>query len=146
MTSERKAKVIQAYITELDALFTILKNCLNTGVNWDELNRMIIEEKGRGNPYASLVKKLKLEKNIVEVSLKDPDTDEVLRIDLDITKNSFQNARDYYENKRASAVKETKTKDHIEKIVKEADKKAKVELQKQQMKLGTGVRVIRKVY
>lgn len=146
LISERKAKIIHAHIEELDCLFNILKNCLSTGVNWEELLRMIIEEKNRGNPYASLVKKLKLEKKLVQVSLKDPDTEESLLIDVDISKNAFQNARNYYDNKKANAVKEVKTKDHIEKIVKEADKKAKVELQKQQMKIGAGVRAIRKVY
>ena len=144
--SVKKAEIIQAYIAELDCLFSILKNCLNTGVNWDELLRMIIEEKNRGNPYAALVKKLKLEKNLVDVNLKDPITDEIVTIEVDISKNAFQNAREYYENKRASAIKEIKTKDHIEKAIKEAEKKAKVELEKHQMKLGTGVRVIRKVY
>lgn len=146
ISSERKARVIENYIFELDSLFTILKNCLATGVNWNELFRMIIEEKHRGNPYAKIVKKLKLEKNLVEVCLTDPENEEILTIEVDITKNAFQNTREYYDNKRASAVKEIKTKDHIEKVVKEADKKAQVELQKQQMKLGTGVRVIRKVY
>lgn len=141
-----KARVIECYINEIDNLFGILKNCLNTGVNWDELFRMIIEEKHRGNPYAKIVKKLKLEKNRVDVVLQDPDTEENMVIELDITKNAFQNARDYYENKRASAVKEGKTKDHITKIIKQADKKAQAELEKQQMRLGTGVRVIRKVY
>lgn len=144
--SEKKAKIIHAHVEELDFLFGILKNCLATGVSWDELLRMIIEEKSRGNPYAALVKKFRLEKNIVEVNLKDPDSEEIVKIDVDISKNAFQNARDYYDNKRASAVKEIKTKDHIQKVVKEADKKAKIELQKQQMKLGTGVRAIRKVY
>jgi predicted ribosome quality control (RQC) complex YloA/Tae2 family protein len=146
VSSQRKAKIIESYTAEIDNLFEILKNCLNTGVNWDELFRMIVEEKHRGNPYAKIVKKLKLEKNKVEVVLEDPDTEEKVTLDLDVTKNAFQNARDYYDNKRASAIKENKTKDHIEKIIKEADKKAKIELEKQQMKLGTGVRVIRKVY
>ena len=146
VTSVRKAKIIHGYINELDSLFAILRNCLSAGVNWNELLRMIIEEKNRGNPYAALVKKLKLEKKLVQVSLKDPETEEIVLIDVDISKNAFQNAREYYDNKKASAIKEVKTKDHIEKIVKEADKKAKVELQKQQMKIGTGVRVIRKVY
>lgn len=146
ITSTRKAKIIESYTTEIDNLFDILKNCLNTGVNWDELFRMIIEEKHRGNPYAKIVKKLKLQKNKVEVELDDPDSNEKVILDLDINKNAFQNARDYYDNKRASAVKEIKTKDHIEKVVKDADKKAKIELEKQQMRLGTGVRVIRKVY
>ena len=146
ITSTRKAKIIESYTTEIDNLFDILKNCLHTGVNWDELFRMIIEEKHRGNPYAKIVKKLKLQKNKVEVELDDPDSNEKVILDLDINKNAFQNARDYYDNKRASAVKEIKTKDHIEKVVKDADKKAKIELEKQQMRLGTGVRVIRKVY
>lgn len=146
VSSQIKAKVIECYINEIDNLFNILKNCLHTGVNWDELFRMIIEEKHRGNPYAKIVKKLKLEKNRVDVILQDQDTEENLTIELDITKNAFQNARDYYDNKRASAVKEVKTKDHITKIVKQADKKAQAELEKQQMKIGTGVRAIRKVY
>ncbi|CAG9334530.1 unnamed protein product [Blepharisma stoltei] len=146
VTSEKKAKLIEDHMEEIDGLFDIMVKCLETGIDWTSLWRMIVDERNRGNKYAAIVNKIKLDKKTVEVKFPDPDTDEEIIIELDIYKNAYQNAREYYGNKKVSKTKEIKTLDAMEEVLNQAEKKARAEQEKQGLKLGVGIRTMRKVF
>ena len=144
--NQRKARLIEEHLEEIDGLCGIMKQCIQAGLNWTELWRMIIEEKNKGNPYAALIESLKLDKNAVCVKLTDQETNEELTVKIHIYKTAFQNASDYYSQKKHAVSKEHKTKNAMQQVIKEAEKKAKIELKKQQMKIGTGIRAMRKTF
>ncbi len=144
--SERSAFLIERNIEDLDALIRILQLCLETGVSWVELWRMIVEEQERGNPYAQLIYRLNLEHDMVEVKLRDEDYDIDAVVGINIFINANQNARNYYDMKKSSVAKEQKTIDAMQQAMKQAEKKAKIELQKQNLQLGTGITKMRKIY
>ena len=124
--SERSAFLIERNIEDLDALIRILQLCLETGVSWVELWRMIVEEQERGNPYAKLIYRLNLQHDMVEVKLRDEDYDIDATVGINIFINANQNARNYYDMKKSSVAKEQKTIDAMQQAMKQAEKKAKI--------------------
>lgn len=61
--SEFKAVLLQKYIFEVQAIIDIVAVMVNSGISWNDINRMIKDEKKNGNPLANLIHKLNLEKN-----------------------------------------------------------------------------------
>ena len=145
-SSQRKAKLIEENADKVDGVINILTSCLETGVDWKSLWRMVQEEQSKGNPLAMMILQLKLEKNTVVVRLTDDETGESDNVDIDVTLSAHQNCRDYYENKKSSIDKEKKTTEHMSAALKQADRKAKGEIMKQDLKLGAGVIRMRKIY
>lgn len=127
-------------------MFDILQKCLDTGIDWTSLWRMIVDEKNRGNPYALIVQKIKLEKKTIEVKFNDSETNEEIIIELDLYKNAYQNARDFFGTKKVSKEKEKKTINAMEDVLNQAEKKARAEQEKQSLKIGLGIRSMRKIY
>lgn len=60
---------------------------INSGISWNDITRMIKDEKKAGNPLANMIHKLNLEKGQVSLLLdavnEDDDNDESLNIELD---------------------------------------------------------------
>jgi predicted ribosome quality control (RQC) complex YloA/Tae2 family protein len=140
-----KAQVIELHCELVDGVINIMQKCLSTGVAWTLLWRMIKEEQDNGNVYARAILDFKLEYNVIVLELPGLDEDRV-EIEVDLTKNAFQNACYYYESKKSAIVKEQKTEEAMQTVIKQAEKKAKEELKRHSMKIGTGVRQIRKLY
>jgi len=42
---------------------------ISSGISWTEIERMVKEERKRGNPFANLIYKLDFEKNTVSLML-----------------------------------------------------------------------------
>jgi len=140
-----RAEVIEQHCEFVDSVINIMQKCLSTGVAWTQLWRMVKEEQDNDNVYAQAIMEFKLEFNVIVLSLTDPEGD-TLQVEVDLTKNAYQNATYYYESKKSAIVKEQKTEEAMQSVLKQAEKKAKEELKKHAMKIGTGVRQIRKVY
>ena len=146
LSSQRKAKLIEDNAAQVDGVIKILTSCLETGVDWKSLWRMVKEEQSKGNPLAQMIVQLKLEKNTAVVLLGDEETGESENVDIDITIGAYQNCREYYENKKCSVDKEKKTTEHMSAALRQAEKKAKEEVMKQSLKLGGGVVRMRKIF
>ncbi len=117
--SEFKANLLQSYAFETQAIIDILHVMQSSGIAWNDIARMIKEEKKAGNPLANLIYKLNLEKNQVTLLLDAANDDEndmfanfdpVVRIDIDLHISAQMNIRKYFEIKKKSYEKEQKTK------------------------------------
>lgn len=51
----------------VDKAITIIRSGIASGMGWDELNKIVKEEKKKGDPIASMIHKLKLGSNQVYV-------------------------------------------------------------------------------
>jgi hypothetical protein len=67
--SEFKAVLLQKYIYETQAIIDILEVMINSGISWNDITRMVKDEKKAGNQLANLIYKLNLEKNQVSLLL-----------------------------------------------------------------------------
>lgn len=67
--SEFKAQLLQKYIYETQAIIDILQVMQTSGISWNDITRMVKEEKKAGNPLANLIQKINFEKNYVTLLL-----------------------------------------------------------------------------
>lgn len=75
------AELIEYNLEDVDAAIMAVRVALASGMSWDDLTRMVKEEKKSGNPVASLIDKLHLEKNSMSLllsnNLDEMDDDEI---------------------------------------------------------------------
>lgn len=78
--SVKMAELIEYNLEDVDAAILAVRVALAKGMNWEDLARMVKEEKKSGNPIASLIDKLHLERNCMTLflsnNLDDMDDDE----------------------------------------------------------------------
>lgn len=65
----RMAELIEYNLEDVDAAILAVRVALANGMSWDDLARMVKEEKKSGNPVAGLIDKLHLEKNCMTLLL-----------------------------------------------------------------------------
>jgi predicted ribosome quality control (RQC) complex YloA/Tae2 family protein len=70
--AERRAALIELNLDAVDAALNAVREALAGGMDWNDLRRMIKEEKKAGNPVAALIDSLLLEKNKIILVLRDP--------------------------------------------------------------------------
>jgi len=63
------AELIEYNLEDVDAAIVAVRVALAKGMNWDDLARMVKEEKKAGNPVAGLIDKLHLERNCMTLLL-----------------------------------------------------------------------------
>jgi len=152
-----KAKIMQTYIAETQAIIEILIALLQSGLQWKQIWRMIKEEKRAGNPLATIINELDLEKhkavlifNTAEIK-QEKDSDEyfseftedmIVKIDVDLTLTAQANIQKYFEIKKKTQSKEERTKDKANEAIKHAEDQARRALQKtrNEQKLKTTAR------
>lgn len=125
--SEFKAQLLLKYIYEVQAIIDILQVMQTSGISWNDMNRMVKEEKKAGNPLANLIFKINFEKNSVALLLDAANEDEdaenefsidekftnfdpVVKVDVDLHISAQMNIKKYFEIKKKSYEKELKTK------------------------------------
>eukprot|EP01018_Ginkgo_biloba_P036581 Gb_15415 [translate_table: standard] len=78
--SIRMAELIEYNLEDVDATILAVRAALASGMDWNDLTRMVKEEKKAGNPVAGLIHSLQLEKNCITLlltnNLDDMDEDE----------------------------------------------------------------------
>ena len=67
--SVRMAQLIEYNLEEVDAAIKAVCVALANGMNWDDLARMVKQEKKSGNPVAGLIDKLHLDRNCITLLL-----------------------------------------------------------------------------
>lgn len=97
---------------------------------------MVKDAQDAGDPIATRIKGLKLEKNCFTMHLKNPyeEDGESMEVDIDIDISAYANARKYYDHRKDAAKKEQKTLDHSEKVFKNVEKKIKQQLKESTIK------------
>lgn len=75
------AELIEYNLEDVDAAILAVRVALANGMNWDDLTRMVKEEKKSGNPVAGIIDKLHLERNSMSLllsnNLDEMDDDEI---------------------------------------------------------------------
>ena len=66
-----QATVIEINADVVDGAINAVRGALAQGLSWAELERLIRDEREAGNPVASLIRKLTLDKNKITVELPD---------------------------------------------------------------------------
>lgn len=145
--SEFKAQLLQKYIYETQAIIDILQVMQTSGISWNDITRMVKEEKKAGNPLANLIQKINFEKNYVTLLLdacneedinndqfaldeKFTNFDPVVRVDIDLHISAQMNIKKYFEIKKKSYEKELKTKNAADIAVRDAEAHAMKEITK----------------
>lgn len=63
------AELIEYNLEDVDAAIMAVRVALASGMSWDDLTRMVKEEKKSGNPVAGLIDKLHLERSSMSLLL-----------------------------------------------------------------------------
>ncbi|EPS59484.1 hypothetical protein M569_15323, partial [Genlisea aurea] len=150
--SVKTAELIEYNLEDVDSAILAVRVALANGMSWVDLDRMVKEEKKSGNPVASLIDKLHLEKNCITLllsnNLDEMDDDErtqpVDKVEVDLALSAHANARRYYEMKKRQESKQEKTMTAHEKAFKAAERKTRQQLS--QEKTVAQISHIRKVH
>lgn len=65
----KMAELIEYNLEDVDAAILAVRVALANGMSWEDLARMVKEEKKSGNPVAGLIDKLHLERNCMTLLL-----------------------------------------------------------------------------
>ncbi|KAG7991114.1 hypothetical protein I3843_02G059200 [Carya illinoinensis] len=134
--SVRMAELIEYNLEDVDAAILAVRVALAKGMSWEDLARMVKEEKKSGNPVAGLIDKLHLERNCMTLllsnNLDEMDDDEktfpVDKVEVDLALSAHANARRWYEMKKKQENKQEKTVTAHEKAFKAAERKTRLQL------------------
>ncbi|CAM9456120.1 unnamed protein product [Discosporangium mesarthrocarpum] len=129
----RHAQVAEAWADDVEKALTVVRSALANGVDWQDLEDLVEAEKANGNPVASLIHALHLEKNKVVLGLMDADG-EMQEVEMDVMLSAHGNARLMYEAKKTARVKELKTLEAAAKVLKVAEVQAQKSLKQQAQK------------
>ncbi|GAV71665.1 zf-CCHC domain-containing protein/DUF814 domain-containing protein/FbpA domain-containing protein/DUF3441 domain-containing protein [Cephalotus follicularis] len=132
----KMAELIEYNLEDVDDAILAVRVALAKGMSWEDLARMVKEEKKSGNPVAGLIDKLFLERNCMTLllsnNLDEMDDDEKTlpadKVEVDLALSAHANARRWYELKKKQESKQEKTVSAHEKAFKAAEKKTRFQL------------------
>eukprot|EP00899_Mesostigma_viride_P015122 jgi/Mesvir1/23610/Mv18292-RA.1 len=133
-----KAELIEYNLEEVDAAINAVREALATGMDWDDLARMIKAERKAGNPVAGLIQRLDLAQNKMTLLLannldeasEEQRTCPVEPVEVDLSLSAHANASIHYTAKKRQQVKHQKTVDAGDKVLRDAEKKALAQVAK----------------
>ena len=146
--NQQKASLIETNTEEVDTALEIIRSALGRAMDWNELSRVIKEQKRLGNPVASIIHELKLDKNMVSLLLTGEDEegeDVVVVVDIDIALSAHANARNYFQVKKKIQEKQSKTEAAEGKAMQSAARKAENASKKKVFAPKKDLGVVRKV-
>ncbi|KAB5544616.1 hypothetical protein DKX38_012728 [Salix brachista] len=132
----KMAELIEYNLEDVNSAILAVRVALAKGMGWEDLARMVKDEKKAGNPVAGLIDKLHFEKNCMTLllsnNLDEMDDDEktlpVDKVEVDLALSAHANARRWYELKKKQEGKQEKTVTAHEKAFKAAEKKTRLQL------------------
>jgi len=144
ITYQQKAELIEYNSQEVEAAIVVTSSAVASALDWDDLARMVKQEKRNGNPIAQIIHSLQLDKNEITLLLNtnalhdvgeeylaedySADASPSILVEVDLGMSAHSNARKYYEMKKQAAAKETKAVEASSKAMKVAEVKAKKDL------------------
>jgi len=103
----RKAALIETNLVDVDNALQVIRAALASGIDWKELDQMLVLERRRGNPVAQLIHSLQLQENQMTLMLAD-DSGSVDNTDAETGSSSRQRrpaeTRDLSDEDSASSV------------------------------------------
>jgi uncharacterized protein YpmB len=132
----KMASLIEENLEDVDEAIEIICSAVAQAYDWEEIRRIIKEQKREGNHIAKMINNLKLETNQITLLLNsnvDP-LPHPIQVDVDISLSAYANAQKYYSIKKKSAEKQAKTVEASKKAIKVAEKKSVESLKQQQIK------------
>ncbi|KFD47182.1 hypothetical protein M514_11951 [Trichuris suis] len=158
--SELKAIAVELNHEIVDRAILIIRDAIAHQFEWSEIEETIEEAVALGDPVASKIVKLDLQKNqfIMRLSpdiegsvddkavVNDEESEEenesqkhrTVDVEIDISLNAFRNARSLFDQKKLSALKEAKTLEASEKALRSAQQKTQQELKNVRHKTNIG--------
>ncbi|XP_033115879.1 nuclear export mediator factor NEMF-like isoform X2 [Anneissia japonica] len=158
---KRKAELIEVNLTLVDQAIQIVRSAIANQIDWSEIQNIIHEAQVQGDQVAMAIKSIKLDTNHITMSLRDPfdvidEDDETgegernvpsskpMKIDIDLGISAYANARKYFDLKKHSKMKETRTVESSSKAIKSAERKTKQALK--EVATVTSIKKARKTY
>ncbi|KAK1758600.1 ribosome quality control complex subunit 2, partial [Echria macrotheca] len=156
----RKAAAIEANLERVQEAMDAVNGLLQQGMDWDDVNKLVEREQRQHNPVAEIIKlPMKLNESTITLLLgeeeeeekeeemdfdyetddetlieleadKSKTSDKRLTIDINLKISPWNNAREYYEQKRSAAGKEKKTVQQSVMALKNAEQKIAEDLKK----------------
>ena len=145
---ERKAQLIEYNLEAVDAAIGAVNGALAGGMDWADLAQLIKTEKKAGNPVASIVHSLHLERNAITLLLSntldedDPEVD--VKVEVSLDRSAYANAREHFITRKKRAGKAQKTLDAQDVALAAAERK--MEQQLGQIKTTSAIHKARKVH
>ncbi|OMH78579.1 Nuclear export mediator factor NEMF-like protein [Zancudomyces culisetae] len=121
--SGMKAEIINENLEQTDQILTLINTLLAAEIDWEELEELVQDQKKAGHVIARDIEGLDLKKNVVKVNFTNSQETTKTVIDLDLNLSAHGNVRQYYEVKKAAAIKEEKTKRAADQAIKRATAK-----------------------
>ncbi|XP_063231273.1 ribosome quality control complex subunit NEMF homolog [Bacillus rossius redtenbacheri] len=146
----RAAELITRNRELVDNAVLAVRSALANQLAWPDIQNLVDEARGRGDPVAARIARLKLAVNSIVLQLSDPyaedDTSDIepMLVDIDLDLTAYANARKYYDKKRTAAKKQQKTVESQGKALKSAEKKTKQTLK--EVQVISSINKARKVY
>ncbi|KAH9683984.1 CCHC-type domain-containing protein [Citrus sinensis] len=134
--SVKMAELIEYNLEDVDAAILAVRVALANRMSWEDLARMVKEERKAGNPVAGLIDKLYLERNCMSLllsnNLDEMDDEEktlpVEKVEVDLALSAHANAQRWYELKKKQESKQEKTITAHSKAFKAAEKKTRLQI------------------
>ncbi|VDP03477.1 unnamed protein product [Soboliphyme baturini] len=130
--STLKGRSIQENCEQIDSAILLMRTALANQLSWDEIQEQVEEAAEMGDPLAKKIVRLNLKESRFVMALKpsgfeneDEETCELLQVEIDVNLNAHQNACQYYQQKKFSALKESKTIEASKRALKCAEVKTK---------------------
>ncbi|CAM9229069.1 unnamed protein product, partial [Ectocarpus sp. 4 AP-2014] len=108
----RHAQLAEAWADEVEKALMVVRSALANGMDWQDLEDLVKAETANGNPIASLIHELRLDRNQASIVLSLPtaeDGEDDQLVEVDIMLSAHANACVMYENKKLARAKELKT-------------------------------------
>jgi predicted ribosome quality control (RQC) complex YloA/Tae2 family protein len=151
------ANAIEMDLDNVQNVIQTVKSLVNSGMNWNDIQELIDNEKEDGNPLAGMICDLKLEKRIISIKLPLPDQfeenddedntseeqeqlddqAETIIVDINIDQSAYSNARSYYDAKKIASQKEKKTIEASARALQITEEKILKTLQKKESEVAS---------
>jgi predicted ribosome quality control (RQC) complex YloA/Tae2 family protein len=138
---KHSAELVEIHAEDVDRALGVISSALESGMDWNALEQLVLMEKENENPIALLIHKLELDKDTVILALPDiddwdddMDAPKIHNVSLSIKESAHGNAREMFARYRASKEKEEKTAESSTMALEAAEAKAKKQLAEAQRK------------
>jgi len=135
---KESAQLVESHAEDVDRALGVIHSALETGMDWEALERLVSVEQDNENPIALLIHQLVLEKDEVVLALPDMDNWDteadpnapppIQNVTVSIKESAHGNARNMFALYRASKEKEEKTMEASTTALKAAEAKARAQL------------------
>ncbi|KAL3800934.1 hypothetical protein ACHAWO_000067 [Cyclotella atomus] len=138
---KHSAQLVEMHAEDVDRALGVISSALESGMDWNALEQLVLMEKENENPIALLIHKMELDKDTVVLALPDVDdwdddmdAPKLHNVSLSIKESAHGNAREMFARYRASKEKEEKTAESSTMALEAAEAKAKKQLAEAQRK------------